>query len=83
LVVGGRHGEVNGSRSPPVDLGELVVRSREGGLQPFNLAEPALALGLGDAGDEVVADLLQPAALGRVRPEERATNASVFMNTRA
>ncbi|MFJ9566041.1 hypothetical protein ACIRQQ_39165 [Streptomyces fuscichromogenes] len=34
------------------------------------LSQPAFALGLADAGDEVVADLLQPAALSLVRSEE-------------
>ncbi|MFF9410377.1 hypothetical protein ACF1B0_33350 [Streptomyces anandii] len=49
--------------------------------EPFSLSQPAFSLGLGDAGNEVVADLLQPAELGRVWPQERATNASMFMNT--
>ncbi|WP_235619277.1 hypothetical protein [Embleya scabrispora] len=31
-------------------------------MQSFNLAEPAFALGFGDAGDQVVADLDQSAA---------------------
>ncbi|WP_327280814.1 MULTISPECIES: hypothetical protein [unclassified Streptomyces] len=64
-------------------MSKLVLGASQADPESFDLPESALALGLGDAGDEVVADLLQPAALGRVRPEERATNASVFMNTRA
>jgi hypothetical protein len=36
-------------------------------------SQPSL-FGFGDAGDEVVAELLKAAALGRVRPEERAMN---------
>ncbi|MGW1236743.1 hypothetical protein [Streptomyces californicus] len=54
----------------PVDLGELILGSGEADRESFDLAEPALALGLGDAGEEVVADLLQPAELGQVRSEE-------------
>ncbi|MFH8738289.1 MULTISPECIES: hypothetical protein [unclassified Streptomyces] len=63
-------------------MSKLVFGASQANPESFDLAEPALALGLGDAGDELVADLLQPAALGRVRPEQRATNAGVFMNTR-
>ncbi|KJY40954.1 hypothetical protein VR41_14220 [Streptomyces sp. NRRL B-1568] len=62
-------------------MGELLLCACEADLESFDLAEPAFVLGLGDAGDEVVADLLQPAALGRVRREKRATNTSMFMNT--
>ncbi|GAA1728942.1 hypothetical protein GCM10009680_82620 [Streptomyces yatensis] len=64
-------------------MSELVFGASQADPESFDLAEPAFVLRLGGAGDEVVADLLQPAALGRVRPEERATNASVFTNTRA
>ncbi|WP_043266791.1 hypothetical protein [Streptomyces sp. CT34] len=66
-----------------IHVSELVFGTSQADPEPLDLSEPTFALGLGDAGDEVVADLLQPAALGRVRPEKRATNASVFMNTRA
>jgi hypothetical protein len=66
----------------PVELAEFLLSASQADLQAFDLAEPAFALGLSDAGDEVVADLLQPAALGRVRPEERTSHTSVLMNTR-
>jgi hypothetical protein len=46
-----------------VELGELVVGAGEAELESFDLAEPAFAFGLGDAGDQVVADLLQPGPL--------------------
>lgn len=42
--------------------------------QPLDLTEPAFAFGLGDAGEEVVADLHEPVTLGRVGPEPRAAN---------
>ncbi|MER5532582.1 hypothetical protein [Streptomyces mirabilis] len=64
-------------------MSELVFGAGQADPESFDLAEPAFALGLGDEGNEVVADLLQPAALCWVRPEERATNTSVFMNTGA
>ena len=67
---------------PGVELGEFVFGAGEADTEPFDLAEPAFAFGLGDAGDEVLPDFLQPGPLGWVRPEERATNTSVFMNTR-
>lgn len=52
-------------------------RTREGGLQPSNFAEPAqaLSLGLGDAGDDVVADVDDPGSLGRIGPVHRASQA--------
>jgi hypothetical protein len=37
---------------------------------PFDLAEPAFAFGLGDAGDQVVADVGKSCPLGRVRSKE-------------
>jgi hypothetical protein len=45
----------------PVELAEFLLSASQADLQAFDLAEPAFALGLSDAGDEVVADLLQPA----------------------
>ena len=54
---------------------ELLLGGLESGFQPGDLAEPAFAAGLGDAGLEVVADLQQPGLLGRVRPKLRASDA--------
>ena len=59
-----------------VDLGELVVGGGEADLESFDLAEPAFALGFGDAGVQIVADLDEPGSLGGVRPEERASDAA-------
>ncbi|GAA5116491.1 hypothetical protein GCM10025762_32380 [Haloechinothrix salitolerans] len=65
-----------------IDLGELVFGSGEADLQSFDLAEPALAFGLGDAGGEVVTDLDEPITLGGIGPENRATDAGMFMDAR-
>jgi len=54
-----------------VDLGQLDFDSAEDDLEPFDLAEPAFAFGLDDAGFEVVADLFQPGPLSRVRLQDR------------
>ncbi len=49
-------------------------------LVSLDLAEPAFTLGLGDAVVQVGADLLEPAALGGVRPQKRAPDTSVLMD---
>jgi hypothetical protein len=56
---------------------ELLPGRLKGGFQAADLAEPALAAGLGDAGLEVVADLQQPGFLGRVRPKLRAPDTAL------
>jgi hypothetical protein len=76
----GRDAEVDGGAGAPVELGELVVGAGEADLEAFDLAEPAFAFGLGDAGDQVVADLGQAGPLGRVWPEHRAADAGVLMD---
>jgi hypothetical protein len=63
-----------------VDLGELVLGVGEADLEALDLAEPAFTLGLGDAVVQVGPDLLEPAALGGVRPQERAPDTSVLMD---
>ncbi|MEU8951731.1 hypothetical protein [Streptomyces sp. NPDC048489] len=55
---------------PDVELDELVLRAGKADAEPFDLPEPAFTFGLGEAGDEVVADLLEAGALCRVWPEE-------------
>lgn len=47
----------------------------EADAESFDLAEPAFAFGLGDAGEQVVADLFQPCAGSRVRAQQRAAQA--------
>ena len=54
------------------DLGELVLGAREADLEPFHFTKPAFAFGLGDAVEQVGADLLKAVPLGGVRPQERA-----------
>ena len=44
----------------------LALGAGEADLQSFGLAEPALGFGLGDAGDEVVADLDQVGSGGGI-----------------
>jgi hypothetical protein len=58
-----------------VDLGEFLLGSGEADLEPFDFTEPAFALGFGDAGQQVVTDLEQARALGRVRTEQGAAQA--------
>ena len=55
-----------------VHLVEFGAGAGEADLQAFGLAEPAVGLGLGDAGDEVVADLDQAGSGGGVGPQEWA-----------
>jgi hypothetical protein len=64
----------------PVELGELVVGAGEADLEALDLAEPAFAFGLGDAGQQVVADLLQSGSLRRVWSQERTSDTSMLMN---
>ncbi len=61
---------------------EFLFGGLEGRFQG-DLAEPVFAAGFGDAGLEVVTDLLQPGFLGWVKPELRVPDAAVFMNTGA
>ncbi|MGW0876592.1 hypothetical protein ACWD3J_39820 [Streptomyces sp. NPDC002755] len=53
-----------------VDLTELVLGAGQANPQTFDLAEPALVLRLGDAGDEVVADFGESCLLGGVWSQE-------------
>jgi hypothetical protein len=55
-----------------VGLGEFAGGAGEADSESFGFAGPAFAFGLGDAGAEVVADLLQAASLGGVDAQERA-----------
>ncbi|MFJ9026644.1 hypothetical protein ACIRPU_42925 [Streptomyces sp. NPDC102259] len=65
-----------------IQLSELVLGSGKTDLEPFQLAQPALAFGLDDAGQEVVADLDQAAALVGLGTEHRAAEAGVFVDAR-
>jgi hypothetical protein len=66
---GAGHAELDWSRSGAefVELGEFAACGGEADFQAFDFTEPALAVSFGDAGDEVVADVGEPAALGGVR----------------
>jgi hypothetical protein len=75
----GRHSESDwgGGAGAPVDLGELVLGAGEADLESFGFAGPAFAVGFGDAGDEVVADLGDAVPLGGVWPVDRAPQAAL------
>jgi hypothetical protein len=57
-----------------VGLGEFAGGGGEADLESFGFSGPALAFGFGDAGVEVVADLLQAVALGGVGAQEGASD---------
>ena len=63
-----------------VDLGEFVVGAGQADLESFDFAEPSFAVGLGDPGDEVVADLCDSLPLGGVWPVHRAAHAGVLVD---
>jgi hypothetical protein len=65
-----------------VDLGEFAVGAVEADLESFDLAEPALALSLSDAGDEIVADFRNARSLSWIGPVHGASETGVFMNAR-
>src|SRR6266536_1485108 len=65
LASDGGHAEVDG--------GPIVGMS-------VDLAEPAFPMRLGDAGEQVVADLLQARSLRWVWSQERTSDTRVFMN---
>src|SRR5258708_5846509 len=75
----GGHAESDwgGGAGAPVDLGELVPGSGEADLESFALAEPAFAVGFGDAGGQVVTDLGDAFALAGVWPVHGASEAAL------
>ncbi|MCX5112527.1 hypothetical protein OOK13_29435 [Streptomyces sp. NBC_00378] len=54
----------------PIELAELLLGAGQAGLETFDLAEPAFAFSLVDAGDQVVADVGEPCPLGRIDSKE-------------
>ena len=60
-----------------VGLGEFVVGGGEADFESLGFAGPAFAFGFGDAGQEVVADFFESAALGGVDSEEGASDAGL------
>ena len=66
-----------GGAGSPVDLGEFVFGAGEADLESFDFAEPSFAVGFGDAGDQVVADLGDAVALGGVWPVQGAAQAGL------
>jgi hypothetical protein len=60
-------------------LGDFVVGGGEADAESFGLSGPALAFGLGDAGEEVVADRFEAVELGGVDAEEWAAQECSWM----
>ena len=58
-----------------VELGEFLLCAGEADLESFGFAVPALAFSLGDAGQQVAANVFQPRPPGEVDPEERTPEA--------
>ena len=75
----GREG-VGGMCAESIDLGELVARSAEADLQPFDLPHPALAACFIDPGVQVVPDLDQPGALSRIGAQQGTAEAGVLVD---
>ena len=63
-----------------VHLGEFGVGAGEADLQALGLAVPAVRFGFGDAGEEVVTDLVQPCFGGGVWAQQRAAQTAVFVD---
>src|SRR6266568_3567277 len=78
----GGHSESDQGRGAgaAVDLGEFVFGAGEADLESFGFAGPAFAVGFGDAGGEVVADLGDAVALGGVGPVQGAPEAAVLVD---
>lgn len=69
----GRHAHVHSrvaASNEVVELDEFLLGAGEADQESFDFIEPAFALGLGDAGEEVVADLDEPCPLGGVWSQE-------------
>jgi integrase len=64
-----------GPAGPFVEFGELALGGGEADAQALGFAQPALLLGFGDAGGQVVADLGQAGPLGWVCAQEGASDA--------
>ena len=61
-------------------MGEFAGGGVEADAESFGFAGPAFTFGFGDAGQEVVADLLEAVPLGGVDAEERASDAGVLVD---
>lgn len=64
-----------GSAGQLAELGELGFCPGKADPEAFDLTVPSFALGLGDAVEQVAADLSDPGPLSRRRPQERAAQA--------
>ena len=66
----------------PFHGGEFLVGGGQACVKPFDLAEPALLVGFGQAGGEVIDDLGETARLGRIGAKHGAADAGVLVLTR-
>ncbi|MFV5995406.1 hypothetical protein ACNPQM_23965 [Streptomyces sp. NPDC056231] len=84
---GGADGDVGEGRHAKIDCGgaagrfgiklvQLAPSASEAHLEALYFTQPSFLFRLGDAGDQVVADVGQPWPLGWIRPEERASDTS-------
>src|SRR6478609_1927522 len=79
------HAEVGDRRRAGAELAcglKLLLGGSEAGLESGDFAEPAFAVGFGDAVVEVVADLDQALCLSRVGSKQRTSDATVLMQAR-
>ena len=73
-----QHGFI-GVKSRVSDHREFLLRPGEADVEALDLAEPAFVLGLGDAGQQALADLGDPPPLGGIGSKEAAPQAAVLM----
>jgi len=79
----GRDAELDGGAATGGDLvhlGEFGVGAGEADLQALGFAVPAVGFGFGDAGDKVVADLLESGPGGGIGTQQWATQTTVFVD---
>ena len=62
-----------------IHLRELQLGTVESHAQTFDVAEPAVLFGFGDAFFEIVDDVLEPVDLAGIRTEKGAAEACVFV----
>jgi hypothetical protein len=83
VAAGGGHAELGGAAGAAVDPGELVFGAGEADFEALGFAGPAFALGFGDAGEEVAADLGDAGPLGGIGPVQGAAQVPLTELTRA
>ncbi|MGW2207440.1 hypothetical protein [Streptomyces sp. NPDC001774] len=72
------HAEVDGGSA--VELREFRLGAGEADFEPFDLAEPALSVGFGNASNEVVTDFCEARPLCGIWAKHGTPDAGVFMD---